>query len=62
MAAVTGQSRRQVVGPKLPAELDRHFDAFVFFWAAPPFPTGAPTPLACVTQSSVCERLAPTWP
>jgi len=32
MAAVTRQSRRQVVGLELPAELDRRFDAFVFDW------------------------------
>jgi trehalose/maltose hydrolase-like predicted phosphorylase len=32
MAAVTRQSRRQVVGPELPVELDRRFDAFVFDW------------------------------
>ncbi len=29
---MTRQSRRQVVGPELPVELDRRFDAFVFDW------------------------------
>jgi len=29
---VTRRSRRQFVGPELPAELDRRFDAFVFDW------------------------------
>src|SRR5436190_16297354 len=32
MAAVTHQSRRQVLGPELPPELDRRFEAFVFDW------------------------------
>src|SRR6266576_4832089 len=32
MATVTRQRRLQVVGPDLPAELDRRFDAFVFDW------------------------------
>jgi hypothetical protein len=32
MAAVTRQSRRQVLGPELPPGLDRRSDAFVFDW------------------------------
>src|SRR5947208_3259745 len=32
MAAVTRQSRRQVLGPELAPGLDRRFDAFVFDW------------------------------
>src|SRR5436190_12864331 len=32
MAAVTHQSRRQVLGPELAPGLDRRFDAFVFDW------------------------------
>jgi trehalose/maltose hydrolase-like predicted phosphorylase len=32
VAAVTRQSRRQVVSPELPPELARRFDAFVFDW------------------------------
>ena len=32
MATLTRPRRGQVVGPELPAELDRRFDAFVFDW------------------------------